>query len=371
MWGFVLLGGTFLFSCGKTARPLNWLDFSHAMIVSADSDSSTLREKALGFFQEEVSKRTGRTLPRQEAFLKKHLPAVVVATDLKALKPIFAQSAQWQSAKDTLGNEGFLVRQVRISGIPTLCVVANTNRGLLFGLSWLIRQMDWSKGKLRFPSNLAIATRPQTLIRGHQLAYRPLSNTYDAWTLRQYGKYIRDLIIFGTNTIELVVTAKSNPKNQILMKQPPDEMNRALSQLIHSYGLKVSVWSNAADGDYRDPAQMAKALRLREKWLKSLPFVDDWFVPGGDPGKQPLRISWWDQAETLYKKPLEMRYTGLDTAAIYRLRVIYTGRFHATMSLTANDSIVIHGSLKQPRLTTPLEFELPRRATRSGTLELT
>ena len=289
-WVFGLLGVVLLISCGKIAHKTEWLDFSRTVLISADEDSSAVRQKALTLFREEVSRRTGIKIPLQKAAPKGQNPAVFVVTDLKALQGIFPQSADWQSAKDTLGSEGFLVRLVQTNGQPRLFVMANTDRGVLFGLGWLLRQMNWGKRVLQFPSNLAIATRPETPIRGHQLAYRPLSNTYDAWTLRQYEQYIRDLIVFGTNTIELVVSARVNPKDQILMKQPPNKMNRVLSRLIHSYGLAVSVWSDAADGDYRDPSQMAKALQLREKWFRSLPFIDDWFVPGGDPGNQPPEV---------------------------------------------------------------------------------
>ncbi|NOY78375.1 MAG: hypothetical protein GXO76_10965 [Calditrichaeota bacterium] len=260
------------------------------MLISADSDTSALRQKSLEFFQEEIARRTGITLPVQQSASGIQAPAIWLTTDLKTLPADFSPKKQWQTAKDTLGHEGFLVQQVLWAGHPVLVVAANTNRGVLFGLGWLLRQANWGKGVLQFPSNLAISTRPATPIRGHQLAYRPLSNTYDAWTLRQYEQYIRDLIVFGTNTIELVVSARGNPKDQILMKQPPDKMNRALSRLIHSYGLDVSVWSDAADGDYRDPAQFKKALRLRERWFRSLPYIDDWFVPGGDPGHQPPEV---------------------------------------------------------------------------------
>ena len=285
-WMFGLLGMALLLSCGRGSHKFKWIDFSQAMLVSADADTSALRKKSLEFFKEEVLRRTGIQLPLQKSISNRKNPVVLVSTNLKTIQAIFPSSANWQVAKESLGSEGFLVRLAQSKGQPRLFVVANTNHGILYGLGWLLRKMNWAPGELTFPQELATTTSPETSIRGHQLGYRPISNTYDAWTLRQYEQYIRDLVIFGTNTIELVVSALVNPKDQILMKQPPDEMNRALSRLIHAYGLNVSVWSDAADGDYSDPAQMARALRIREKWLRMLPFVDDWFVPSGDPGNQ-------------------------------------------------------------------------------------
>jgi hypothetical protein len=80
-------------------------------------------------------------------------------------------------------------------------------------------------------------------------------------------------------------------------------------------------------------------------------------------------MAWWHWSETLYDRPLQLRYTELDSAARYRVRVVYgrEGRA-ARLRLVANESTEIH-----PFLTKPferLEFELPAASTRSGTLTL-
>ena len=66
-----------------------------------------------------------------------------------------------------------------------------------------------------------------------------------------------------------------------------------------------------------------------------------------------------------------MRYTGLDRAASYRVRVVYTGdMFPVRIRLAANESIEVHPYLLKPRDMTPMEFEIPPEATRTGTLNL-
>lgn len=82
------------------------------------------------------------------------------------------------------------------------------------------------------------------------------------------------------------------------------------------------------------------------------------------------RLSWLNQAETLFGKPLRMRYTNLDPSAKYRLRVTYTGRFRATMRLLADQTHEIHGPLPQPPKPSPLEFDIPQAATADGVLNL-
>jgi hypothetical protein len=71
------------------------------------------------------------------------------------------------------------------------------------------------------------------------------------------------------------------------------------------------------------------------------------------------------QINTLYDTPLKIRYDNLDTAATYRMRVTYTGRFRSKLKLVANDNIVIH-DLMQTGEKPVYEFDIPREATAGG-----
>ena len=90
----------------------------------------------------------------------------------------------------------------------------------------------------------------------------------------------------------------------------------------------------------------------------------------GEVAMRPWRQSWFDQAQTLYSTPLEMRYTGLDPKARYRLRVVYTGRFRPTMRLVADGAYTIHEALPQPSEPERLEFEVPTEASADSILAL-
>jgi len=105
-------------------------------------------------------------------------------------------------------------------------------------------------------------------------------------------------------------------------------------------------------GPAADPAFLESSLASFIR--NSLP---DWPVP------------WWHWAEALYDRPLQLRYTGLDTAARYRIRVVYGREGRATkIRLMANDSTEIHPYLDRPFEL--LEFEVPQATTRSGNLTL-
>ena len=93
-------------------------------------------------------------------------------------------------------------------------------------------------------------------------------------------------------------------------------------------------------------------------------------VDGGRLELKDGKLSWANQAQTLFGTPLRMRYTDLDPKARYKLAVTYTGRFRATMRLLADQTHEIHGPLPQPSKPWPVEFSIPQTATADGTLDL-
>ena len=85
----------------------------------------------------------------------------------------------------------------------------------------------------------------------------------------------------------------------------------------------------------------------------------------------PRRMSWMDHAESLYDAPLQMRYTGLDDKANYKIRVVYGGDdFRRKIRLAAND-IQIHPLITKPYPVEPIEFAIPPGTIQKGQLTLT
>ena len=95
--------------------------------------------------------------------------------------------------------------------------------------------------------------RPSIPLRGHQLGYRPKTNSYDAWDLAQWERYIRDLAVFGTNAIELIPPRSDDAADSPHFPLPPLEMMAGMSQICADYGLDVWIWYPAMDADYADP----------------------------------------------------------------------------------------------------------------------
>jgi hypothetical protein len=135
-------------------------------------------------------------------------------------------------------------------------------------------------------------------------------------------------------------------------------------------------WSNPGPGGfYDDLGDTANSPHL----VKGLGFADDPTYAatavagvGNEDGPDlDWRKSTWTYSEAMREAPLELRYTGLDPAAAYKVRVIYAGeRRPIGIRLLANDRIEIHPFLKKEFPPRPREFDIPREATASGNLSL-
>ena len=228
--------------------------------------------------------------------------AAVVAVGNSASLPAFAGKLADELAKEPAGGaEGF-----RIRGRDSQVVVAgNGERGVLFGIGYLLRQMHMSPGKATLDDNLNVTTAPKYPLRGHQLGYRPKTNSYDAWDLAQWEQYYRDLAVFGCNAVELIPPRSDDDATSPHFPLPPMEMMVGMSRLADEYGLDVWIWYPAMDKDYSDPKTVEFALKEWDEVYKKLPRIDAIFVPGGDPGHtQPkyLMALLERQTELLHKR---------------------------------------------------------------------
>ena len=182
--------------------------------------------------------------------------------------------------------EGFAISSAANSHL-SLQVTGADARGVLFGVGYLLRHFEMRAGSVLLPDGLAaFATvqAPAYAVRGHQLGYRPKNNTFDGWSPEQFDQYIRDLAVFGTNTIELIPPRSDDDAISPLYTLPPLKMMQTLSRTIDRYGLNCSIWYPALDKDYADAATVAHAVAEWGEIFSALPRIDAVFVPGGDPG---------------------------------------------------------------------------------------
>jgi len=143
-------------------------------------------------------------------------------------------------------------------------------------------------------------------------------------------------------------------------------------------------WTNPGPGDFYDDlgrlgkrSHLVRGLSFGEDpgsmSSSRIGFEEDLVVDEPDEKSgEARRLSWISHAETLYDTPLEMRYTGLDPRADYRIRIVYAGDSpKRKIRLAAAGDVEVHPLMAKPFPFKPIEFDLPRRATEHGELTLT
>jgi hypothetical protein len=242
--------------------PLPAMDLSHAT-VAYPADFSGPEAKAVAMLVDEVDKRSGirwETAPDRSA--------ATVAIE-RGAGPA----------------EGY---RIRATG-GSVTVSGNDARGVLFGIGRLLRELritgnSIQSKSIQLPDGFAETSAPRYPLRGHQLGYRPKTNTYDAWSVPVFEQYIRDLAVFGSNAVELIPPRSDDAADSPHFPLPPMRMMIELSRLLEQYGLDVWIWYPAMDPDYSDRATVESALHEWGEVFRQLPRIDAVFVPGGDPG---------------------------------------------------------------------------------------
>jgi len=87
--------------------------------------------------------------------------------------------------------------------------------------------------------------------------------------------------------------------------------------------------------------------------------------------RAPIPTAWKCWAGSMFDAPLQMQYHGLDRHAQYKVRVVYGGDApRLKIRLDCNGRYPIHPLIEKPWPPKPLEFDIPREATKTGDLTL-
>ncbi len=242
------------------------LDLSGATVVAPPSPSP-VEAKAAQVLIEEVEKRT--RLKWQSGTAASTAPAILLRRN---------------PAKGPA--EGYTIR----TEANRVEILGNDDRGMLFGVGRLLRELRMDRDQVALPDGFSTTSAPKAKLRGHQLGYRPKTNSYDGWTAAMWDQYIRDLAIFGTNAIELIPPRSDDAPDSPHFPAPQMPMMVEMSRITASYGLDVWVWYPAMDKDYTDPATVTKALDEWGEVFRKLPRIDAVMVPGGDPGHTQPKV---------------------------------------------------------------------------------
>lgn len=80
-----------------------------------------------------------------------------------------------------------------------------------------------------------------------------------------FEQYIRDLAVFGVNSIELLPPHTDDLLDSPLFTLPPQQMMVEVSHIADGYGPDVWMWYPAMESNYRDPNVVDKSFEAWEK----------------------------------------------------------------------------------------------------------
>ncbi|MEO8766602.1 MAG: hypothetical protein ABI416_20035 [Ginsengibacter sp.] len=272
----ILLPLLLLYSC---LSPAQIIDLSNAAIIASSTIGHPVRETAIRVLQEEVGQRTSINLRLTSRWGKN---SVIVLASIKdnEINGILVPKRSGENLPEAKA-EGFRIAVSQSAGKNILWLIAADERGIIFAIGNFLRTTELSKNKILFNTINEVATSPAYPIRGHQLGYRNTANSWDAWTTDQFEKYIRELALFGTNSIENIPFQDDAPGHN--MKVPRKEMNNKMSEICNNYGLEYWVWT-PADVDLSSDVKFEDEVKKHAEYYKECPRLDGVFFPGGDPG---------------------------------------------------------------------------------------
>ncbi len=266
------------------------IDLQRAVLVIPGQQSAA-EKSAVSMLVVEIEKRTRLRLPVRKVWPADDVPVIALGTRSKADAWAGRHSQLLSAVHGVLPPEGFTLQTVSEEGkSPAVLIAGSDPRGVLFGCGRLLRELWMTPGALKLASPLDITTSPRYPIRGHQLGYRPKTNSYDGWTEELWRQYIRDLAVFGTNSVELIPPRSDDDADSPHFPLPPMEMMIRMSRILDEHDMDVWIWYPAMEADYSRPETVRAELQAWGNLFARVPRIDAIFVPGGDPGHTAPKV---------------------------------------------------------------------------------
>ncbi len=257
------------------------INITNSSIIVSPKIKSPVKETLVKILKEEVEIRT--SVVWQQSKTWKNNTNSIIAIALSADRKLFGKAVPKTDGINLPENkpEGYRIFSEEEDGKNIVWIIGADARATVFGVGQLLRSAILQDKKVYLPGQLNMATSPMQSIRGHQLGYRNTANSYDAWDVTQYDKYIRELVLFGTNAIENIPFQDGD--DSVHMPVSREKMNIRLSEICASYDIDYWLWTPATF-DLTIKEKRTAMLNTHEEFYKACPKLDQIFFPGGDPG---------------------------------------------------------------------------------------
>ena len=235
------------------------IDITSAVILITDFDDE-FDKKVRDVFRERLFAKSGVRIRDSKTHNK------VTLCFLNENHPYSAELNELFSDIKRPGREGFRIRFVNSGDKTEIYVLGRDARGEFYGMARLLRKAETENGRVFLDEKLdGMSLTPQYPLRGHQLGYRDKNNTYSAWTIRDFEKYIEDMALFGANSIELLPPKTDDRLYSSTFVENPMHLMVEVSKIIHSYRMDTWLWYPNVGKNYNDPKCMHEELDEREE----------------------------------------------------------------------------------------------------------
>ncbi len=126
-------------------------------------------QKAVQMLIEEVEKRSRVRWERRNDWPKSKESVVLVGQAAGVRSLAGRHGIELPNELGEGGREGFRLGCTREKEAPTVWVAGNDERGVLFGVGRLLRELRMERDRITLPTDFQIATAPRTPLRGHQV----------------------------------------------------------------------------------------------------------------------------------------------------------------------------------------------------------
>lgn len=249
-------------------------------------DSLTgLEKRAVDVFIEETLLHTGLQLSCSRCVMS-GVSSISILSEQEFIR-LYPDKLKLLERYEAPGAEGFrLFFELGEGKFLHLYAIGHDARGVFYAMGKLLRLLSLKQGHIGADMLFqGLSSTPKYTMRGHQLGYRDKQNTLPCWTEKEFDRYIRDLALFGTNSIEWLPPRTDDHLFSRKMQVDPFEMMVHAANIVESYGLDFWLWYPNMGHDYHDPACMDAELKERETVFSALPNVAGMLVPAGDPGE--------------------------------------------------------------------------------------
>ncbi|MCK5862240.1 MAG: hypothetical protein KAH38_07135 [Candidatus Hydrogenedentes bacterium] len=254
------------------------------------SKTNTKLYNAAQMLQEEIERRGNGNISINKSETSGNFPVIIIGT-IDDMPQNFAKPKEILVPNTS---ESYAVHSSVASGsASTLFLIGHDIRGVLYAAGWFLRKAHIEIDSMQLPGAVSFSASPRYPMRGHQLGFRNTANSYDAWNIDTFEQYIRDCIIFGTNSIELIPSLSVIAKDGPVMVVSRRSMNVKIAELLERYGLEVWLFLELS-GHVENPKEWISELEARDQLFSAYPIIDHIMIPGGDPGHTApnLLMSW-------------------------------------------------------------------------------